>query len=111
VETSITAFRQHTVYEPAMDLAGFEVRASDGRLGRIDGRLDRDGRAGTGVQGRGSTGVVPVLLPVGAIVSIDLTDRVVYLDRTREEIRNARALGRSGPCYFLREFGGAAAGG
>jgi hypothetical protein len=95
VATTVSALRQHAAYEPAMDLAGFEVQASDGRLGRIGGsRGDADGRA---------IGVEPVLLPVGAIVSIDLTDRVVHLDRTRAEIRSVRPSGRSGVCYLLHD--------
>jgi hypothetical protein len=93
--TTVSALRQHAGYEPALDLTGFEVQASDGRLGRIGG-------SGGGADAR-ANGVEPVLLPVGAILSIDLTDRVVYLDRTRAEIRSVRPSGRRGVWYLLQE--------
>ncbi|WP_042366065.1 hypothetical protein [Streptacidiphilus neutrinimicus] len=93
--TTVSALRQHTAYEPAMDLSGYEVRASDGRLGRIAERAV----AAAEVYG----GTEPVLVPVGAIVSIDLTDRVVHLDCTKAQVRNARWAVRGGARYVLRE--------
>ncbi|WP_042377301.1 hypothetical protein [Streptacidiphilus melanogenes] len=93
--TTVSALRQHTGYEPAMDLSGFEVRASDGRLGRIAERPVADAEVHGGTE--------PVLVPVGAIVSIDLTDRVVHLDCTKAEVRSVRWGVRSGARYVLRE--------
>ncbi|WP_052441472.1 hypothetical protein [Streptacidiphilus anmyonensis] len=93
--TTVSALRQHTGYEPAMDLSGFEVRASDERLGRIAGHADADGDADRGGE--------PLLLPVGAIVSIDLTDRVVHLDCTRAQVRGAGRAVRGGARYVVRE--------
>jgi hypothetical protein len=36
VETSIWAHREGTGYRPGTDLAGFEVEATDGRIGKVD---------------------------------------------------------------------------
>ncbi|SEL17997.1 hypothetical protein [Streptacidiphilus jiangxiensis] len=110
MESGTAALRQHTVYEPAMDLAGFVVQASDGRLGQIEGesRIEGEGGAEGGPSGGCARRDGParsarrLLLPVGTIVSIDLTDRVVHLDRTREQIRRAPTPADA-PCYLLRE--------
>ncbi|MEY9875251.1 hypothetical protein ABH931_004752 [Streptacidiphilus sp. MAP12-33] len=101
MESGTAALRQHSAYEPAMDLAGFVVHASDGRLGEIDAALPQDGDRGDAPARHARR----LRLPVDAIVSIDLTDRVVHLDRTRDEIRRPRTPAGAGGAawYLLRE--------
>ena len=73
----------------SMDVVGFKVEATDGDIGKVD---DASYEAGAGyivvdtgpwIFGR------KVILPAQTIERIDLDDRVVYVDRTKEEIKNA----------------------
>jgi hypothetical protein len=72
------------------DLAGFEVEAADGKIGKIDDTT-RD------IQSQGyvivDTGPwifgKKVMLPAGVIQSVDLDEQKVYVSRTKDEIKNA----------------------
>jgi hypothetical protein len=69
------------------DLAGFHVEAEDGRIGVVDAAshtLD-DGYLvvdiGVWIFGR------TVMLPAGTVKLIDRNERVVYLDRTKDQVK------------------------
>ncbi|RQX12194.1 hypothetical protein DDE19_28900 [Micromonospora ureilytica] len=72
-----------------VDLVGYQVQASDGRIGTIDeasdetdaGRLVVD--TGPWIFGQ------KVLLPAGTVDRVDHQERVVYVDRTRQQIKDA----------------------
>lgn len=71
------------------DLTGFEVEAVDGGIGKID-ESSREAGAGyivvdTGPWIFGSK----VLIPAGAITEVDLVDEKVYLELSKEQIKNA----------------------
>ncbi|WP_236652523.1 PRC-barrel domain containing protein [Streptacidiphilus neutrinimicus] len=87
--TGIWAYRQDSGYQPGMDLSGFAVEATDGRVGKVDKHNDEveAGRivVDTGMWIFGKQ----VLLPVGVISSIDAAQRVAYVARSRDEIKNA----------------------
>lgn len=74
---------------PDLALEGFTVEATDGSIGSIDeATYDVDASfivvdTGPWIFGR------KVLLPAGVIDEIDLDKRQVYINRTKEEIRNA----------------------
>ena len=72
-----------------MDLAGFEVEATDGGIGKVDEATH---------EATGSYIVVDtgpwifgkkVLLPAGVIQSVDLDEQKVYVNRTKDEIKNS----------------------
>ncbi|GAA1069097.1 hypothetical protein GCM10009665_76000 [Kitasatospora nipponensis] len=69
------------------DLIGFHVEATDGQVGRIDQHSDEVGSAylvvdtGPWIFGR------HVLLPAGTVVQVDHSEKKVYVDRSREEIK------------------------
>jgi hypothetical protein len=74
------------------DLSGFEVEARDGKIGKID---DATGEAGssyvvvdTGPWIFGKK----VMLPAGVIRGVDRDEKIVYVDRTKDEIKNAPEL-------------------
>ena len=75
-----------------VDLVGYRVEATDGRVGSIDRASDEAGArwlvvdTGPWIFGR------KVLLPVGTIARVDHLDRTVHVDRTREQIRESPAL-------------------
>jgi hypothetical protein len=75
--------------QSAVDLTGFKVEASDGEIGTVD-EATREGRSGylivdTGPWIFGKR----VMLPGGVIRDVDLDAETVFVDRTREEIKNA----------------------
>ena len=72
------------------DLTGFEVEATDGGIGKVDEHT-RD------VQGHGFVVVdtgpwifgKKVMLPAGAITAIDVDEGTLFLDRTKDEIKDS----------------------
>jgi hypothetical protein len=82
-------YRTTVVLEPAVDLTGFKVEAKDGSIGKVDESTADAGKShivvdtGPWIFGR------KVILPAQTIERIDLDNRVVYVDRTKEEIKNA----------------------
>ncbi|MFI6785628.1 PRC-barrel domain-containing protein [Micromonospora sp. NPDC050276] len=72
-----------------VDLVGYQVQASDGRIGSIDEMSD-EADAGYLVVDTGPWIFgQKVLLPAGTVARVDHQDRVVYVDRTRQEIKDA----------------------
>lgn len=82
-------YRTTVVLEPAVDLTGFKVEAIDGSIGKVDESTADAGKShivvetGPWIFGR------KVILPAKTIERIDLDKRVVFVDRTKEEIKNA----------------------
>ena len=73
----------------ATDLTGFSVEARDGGIGKIDEASNDVGASfivvDTGVWIFGKK----VLLPAGTIDSIDPDSETVFVDRTKDEIKDA----------------------
>jgi hypothetical protein len=72
-----------------IDLAGYSVTATDGDIGSVEaldaaaGHLIID--TGPWIFGR------TVLLPAGTVERVDHRERKVYIDRTREQVKDAPA--------------------
>ena len=70
-------------------LTGLEVEATDGSIGKIDQATDDVGASrividtGSWILGK------KVVLPAGVIERVDLDAEKVYLDRSKDEIKNA----------------------
>ena len=73
-------------------LVGYHVHASDGDIGKIDEASDQVGTSrivvdtGPWILGR------KVILPAGTIERVDDTDRKVYVDLTKDQIKNSPEL-------------------
>ena len=71
------------------DLSGYDIEATDGGIGSVDEASDDAGTAylvvdtGRWIFGR------KVLLPAGTVQRIDHANRTVYVDRTKEQIKNS----------------------
>ena len=82
-------YREDVVMKPAVDLTGFKIEALDGEIGKVDESTADTGKSfvvvdtGPWIFGR------KVLLPAHTIHRIDLDERKVFVDRTKEEIKNA----------------------
>jgi len=73
----------------SVDLVGFSLEALDGSIGKIDEASNDIGAryivvdTGPWIFGK------KVLLPAGIIDAVDLDETTVYVQRTKEEIKNA----------------------
>lgn len=81
-----------------MDLVGYHVEATDGSIGSIDETSNDVGASylvvdtGPWIFGR------KVMLPAGTVQRVDHDDRKVYVDRTKEQIKDS-------PEYDMDTFG------
>jgi hypothetical protein len=87
--TAIWTYRE-TVWEQR-DLSGYKVEARDGSIGKIDKASNDVGNAcivvdtGPWILGK------KVMIPAGALRDIDPDTETVFVDRTKDEIKNAPA--------------------
>jgi hypothetical protein len=89
VTTDLWTYRDSTWRAGA--LVGLEVEATDGTIGKIDEATDDAGASCVIVDtGRWILGK-KVLLPAGVIERVDLDEEKVYVNRTKDEIKNAPA--------------------
>jgi len=75
--------------DPTVDLTGYEVEATDGSIGKVDEATYETGRSylvvdtGPWIFGK------KVMLPAGVIRSIDEVDERVFVNRSKDEIKNS----------------------
>jgi hypothetical protein len=80
---------RETVMVPTVDLSGFKVHARDGDIGKVELATTEAGKShivvdtGPWIFGR------KVVLPASTIERFDIDGRVVFVDRTKDEIQNA----------------------
>ena len=73
----------------SMHLAGYKVEATDGDIGKVD-EASNDAGAGYIVVDTGPWIFgKKVLLPAGLIDRVDVNDRHIFVNRTKDEIQNA----------------------
>ena len=70
-------------------LVGHQVEATDGSIGKIDEATDEVGAAYVVVDTGPWIFGKRVMLPAGVIRAIDADEKVVHVDRSRDEIKNA----------------------
>jgi hypothetical protein len=81
------AYRETTWTQ--MDLAGYSVEAIDGSIGKVDEASNEVGSSfivvdtGPWIFGK------KVMLPAGVIRDVDLDAQTVFVNRTKDEIKNA----------------------
>ena len=85
--TELWTYRESSL--GTMDLSGFDVEAQDGSIGKVDEASNEVGASyivvdtGPWIFGK------KVLLPAGVVTRVDTDDEKVYVDRTKDEIKNA----------------------
>jgi len=78
-----------TATTPSVDLTGFKVEALDGGIGKVDESTDEAGGSfivvdtGPWIFGK------KVMLPAGVIRDADLDTETVFVNRTKDQIKNA----------------------
>jgi hypothetical protein len=91
MQTDVWTYRQETGISPTTvnNIIGFEVEAIDGSIGKIDDATAETGSSyivvdtGPWIFGK------KVMLPAGVIQNVDMTDERVFVNRTKDEIKNA----------------------
>jgi len=77
----------------SFDLRGYEVDALDGRIGTVAEATDATGRGYVVLDADSSVFGKKVVLPAGVIDRVDRVAKRLYVNRTRNEIKNAPDLG------------------
>ena len=72
-----------------LDLTGFSVEAVDGGIGKVDEATYEAGSSYVVVDTGPWIFGKKVLLPAGVIRDVDLDSETVFVDRTKDEIKNA----------------------
>ncbi|WP_030302056.1 hypothetical protein [Streptomyces katrae] len=106
-EFDIWGYRPGTGYQPGADIVGYKVEATDGSIGKISKHSEEVGSSYVVVD----TGVwifgKHVLLPAGTIKMIDMMEEKVYVDRTKDQIKDAPEFDESkhgGEPSYLEQF-------
>lgn len=82
-------YRQSDDFSGGQDLAGFKVVAADGDIGKVDKATNEVGASyvvvdtGPWILGK------KVMLPAGVIRDVDFDDEKIFVNRTKEQIKNA----------------------
>jgi hypothetical protein len=72
-----------------VDLVGFDIEATDGGIGKVDEATYEVGESylvvdtGPWILGK------KVMLPAGVVQRVDLDSQTVFVDRTKDEIKNS----------------------
>lgn len=82
-------FRPDAGWAPEFDLVGYHIEATDGSIGKVSQAAHGQDQSylvvdtGPWIFGRS------VVLPAGTVNHIDHTDRRVYVDRTKDEVKHS----------------------
>ena len=74
---------------PAVDLTGFKVEALDGSIGKVDESTYEAGGSFVVVDTGPWIFGKKVMLPAGVIQDVDLDAQTIFVNRTKDEIKNA----------------------
>ena len=74
---------------PNLDLTGFKVEATDGSIGKVDESTHEAGNSFIVVDTGPLIFGKKVMLPAGVISDIDPDTETVFVNRTKDEIKNA----------------------
>jgi hypothetical protein len=94
--TDLWSYREQTWSRSGAALIGFTVEATDGSIGKIDEASHEAGAdylvvdTGPWIFGK------KVMLPAGVVRSVDFDTETVFVDRSKDEIKNAPELDQDG---------------
>ena len=83
----IWVYRDQTI--TGVDLTGFSVEATDGSIGKVDEATNEVGSSYIVVDTGPWIFCKHVLLPAGVIDRVDRDSETVYVNRTKDEIKNS----------------------
>ena len=80
---------RETVSRPDLDLDGFDVEATDGSIGEVDEATYETGSSSIVVDTGPWIFGKKVVLPAGVIDRLDLQNRKVFVDLTKDQIKDS----------------------
>lgn len=83
------SYRPTTGYAAGMELTGFKITATDGDIGHVDAATYETGSAGLVVDTGPWIFGRKVLLPAGVVERVDVEGRRIYVDHTKDQIKDA----------------------
>jgi hypothetical protein len=89
VMATVDMWTYHERVRTGGDLSGYQVEAVDGGIGKIDEATFEEGSScivvdtGPWIFGK------KVMIPAGAVENVDHEDKKVFVDRTKDDIKNA----------------------
>ena len=89
MSNDVWTYREAMVVATDIDVSGFDVEATDGSIGKVDEATYESGRSylvvdtGPWIFGK------KVMLPAGVVKGVDEQEHTVFVDRTKDEIKNA----------------------
>ncbi|GLX42207.1 hypothetical protein Sros01_82790 [Streptomyces roseochromogenus] len=104
----VWSYKSTAGHPAGTDLTGYKVEAVDGSIGKVDKHSDEVGDAylvvDTGVWIFGKE----VLLPASTVISIDLEQRTIHVERTKEQIKDSPEFHRDkhlGDAVYREQLG------
>jgi hypothetical protein len=88
MQSEIWTYRP-SVVAPDVDLEGFEIEARDGSIGKIDEATNETGSSSVVVDTGPWIFGKKVVLPAGVIERLDLQSRKVFVDLTKDQIKDS----------------------
>ncbi|MWA08918.1 PRC-barrel domain-containing protein [Streptomyces sp. BA2] len=85
----IWSYHPSSGHEKGIDLSGYKVEATDGHIGKIDKHSEDVDAAHIVVDTGAWIFGKHVLLPAGTIDRIDTAEEKVYVNRTKDQIKDA----------------------
>jgi len=89
MSNDVWTYREPMAVATDIDVSGYDVEATDGSIGKVDEATYETGRSylvvdtGPWIFGK------KVMLPAGVVKGVDEQERTVFVDRTKDEIKNA----------------------
>ena len=89
MSNDVWTYREPMVVATDIDVSGYDVEATDGSIGKVDEATYETGRSylvvdtGPWIFGK------KVMLPAGVVRGVDEQEHTVFVDRTKDEIKNA----------------------
>ncbi|HZO68608.1 MAG: PRC-barrel domain-containing protein [Kribbellaceae bacterium] len=82
-------YRESAGFSEDTDLVGYKIAATDGDIGKVDQATYESGSAGLVVDTGPWIFGRKVLLPAGVVERVDHDEEKVYVDRTKDQIKEA----------------------
>jgi len=101
------AYRTESGFAGAeMDLTGFSVAAVDGDIGHVDEATYQTGSSYLVVDTGPWIFGHKVMLPAGVVERIDTAEKKIYVDRTKDQIKNAPEFDERADATYRDRLGG-----
>jgi hypothetical protein len=89
MSNDVWTYRETMGVAPDIDVSGYDVEATDGSIGKVDEATNETGRSYLVVDTGPWIFGTKVMLPAGVVRGVDEQEHTVFVDRSKDEIKNA----------------------